>query len=73
LLNDGIDIFYLNITTVFKCFQLFDFWRNKILETFLLEISLLEAADKHHFSIHFEIAKEKEKIGISKTPKLWLK
>lgn len=33
-----------------------------MLEEFLLKISLLEAADKHHFSIRIEIAKEKEKL-----------
>lgn len=44
-----------------------------MLEEFLLKINLLEAADKHHFSICIEIAKKKEKIGISKTPKLRLK
>lgn len=32
-----------------------------MLAEFLLKISVLDAADKHHFSIHVEIAKKKEK------------
>lgn len=73
LYNVGIDIFCLiHYHSKLKGFHSFDFWRNKILAEFLFKINVSEAADKHNFSIHVEIEKEKkkERKGISKTPKL---
>lgn len=51
-----MDIYLIGSHSKLKGFQHFDFWKSKLFEEFLLKIGLLEAAEKHHFSICIEIA-----------------